>query len=137
MNRWLRLFACFVVLLLAACSSSPSRMNPRDIALTNYGVALRWSEFEQALGFVHPAVRAQAPLTELERERFKQIQVTGYDVKTRTLQPDGSILQTVEIRLISKHTQVERTVIDHQSWTWDPITEAYWLSSGMPDFNAP
>ena len=94
-------------------------------------------QFEKALDFVAPAVRAQAPLTALESERFKQIQVTGYDVKTRTLQPDGGILQTVEIRLISKHTQLERTVIDHQAWTWDPEAKVYWLSSGLPDFNAP
>ena len=137
MNRLLRVLVCSAILLLGACSSSPSRMNPRDIALTNYGVAIRWSEFEKALDFVAPAVRAQAPLTALESERFKQIQVTGYDVKTRTLQPDGGILQTVEIRLISKHTQLERTVIDHQAWTWDPEAKVYWLSSGLPDFNAP
>ena len=111
-------------------------MNPRDNALTNYGVAIRWSEFIEALEFVDPVLRQQQPLSDLERERFKQIQVTGYEVKSKRSAPDGTIEQTVEIRLISKNTQIERIVTDQQSWRWDAASKQFWLTSGLPDFTA-
>lgn len=121
--------------VLSACGSTPGKLNPRDDALTNYGVAIRWSEFEDAIGFIDPAVRSQQLVSDLERERLKQIQVTGYEVKSRQPQADGSIEQRVEIRLISKNTQIERIVTDRQLWRWDPEAKRYWLTTGLPDFN--
>ena len=134
MTRSLRalLFLLLSTLLLVACGSAPSAMRPRDQALEDYGVAIRWSEFVEALEFVDPALREKQPLSDLERERFKQLQVTGYDVKNKKVGAGGDIEQTVEIRLISKNTQVERSIIDHQRWHWDG--KRYWLSSGLPDF---
>ena len=136
MNRLARLLCLTLLVVLAACANLPNAMNPRDDALTNYGVAIRWSEFSDALEFVDPAVREQQALSDLERERFKQIQVTGYEVKRRSAGPDGTVEQTVEIRLISKNTQVERIVTDHQRWRWDAASKQFWLVSGLPDFTA-
>ncbi len=121
--------------VLSACGSTPGKLNPRDDALTNYGVAIRWSEFEDAIGFIDAAVRSQQLVSDLERERLKQIQVTGYEVKSRQPQADGSIEQRVEIRLISRNTQIERIVTDRQLWRWDPEAKRYWLTTGLPDFN--
>jgi hypothetical protein len=51
--------------------------------------------------------------------------------------PDGMQLeQVVEIRLVNVNTQVERTIVDHQRWTFDPANKVWWLVSGLPDFNA-
>jgi hypothetical protein len=136
MNRIAGLFALTLLLALAGCSSAPSAMNAQDEALTNYGVAIRWSEFTDAWNYVDPALRLQQPLTDLELARFKQLQVTGYDVKARDDLPDGTVVQTVEIRLINKNTQIERTITDHQRWRWDPASKAFWLTTGLPDFTA-
>ena len=134
MKRFFRLLVASVVVMLASCAMAPSAMNPQDDALDQYGIAIRWNEFADAWAFVDPALRQLQPLTELEMERFKQIQVTGYDLKGRAPTPDGGLGQTVEIRLINRNTQIERTIVDHQSWRWDAAAKRYWLTSGLPDF---
>ena len=134
MKRFPGFLIAALVLMRAACAMAPSTMNPQDEALDQYGVAVRWSEFADAWAFVDPPLRQLHPLTELEMERFKQIQVTGYDLKGRAPTPDGGLEQTVEIRLINRNTQIERTIVDHQSWRWDPEAKRYWLTSGLPDF---
>ena len=135
MKTFLRLLACLLLSGLVACAGVPSKMNPRDAALSEYGVAIRWSEFDQALAFLDPAVRLEHPLTDLERERLKLIQVTGYEVKARHSTDENNLEQTVEIRLVSRNTQLERTITDHQSWHWDAAAKRYWLTSGLPDFS--
>jgi hypothetical protein len=136
MKRLTRFFAMVLMLTLAACASTSGGKNVQDETLSAYGTAIRWSEFDAAWSHVDPALRLKQPLTELELARFKQIQVTGYEVKSRDIAPDGAILQTVEIRLINKNTQLERIVTDHQSWWWDEPNGVLWLTSGLPDFTA-
>jgi hypothetical protein len=137
MNRLLpALLLALVALLLAACAASTGGTKKLD-AMTEYAAAVRWNEFDDAWSFVDPAVRAERPLSDVERERFRQIQVTGYDERNRTMAPDGmSLEQVVEIRLLNRHTQVERTLTDHQRWTYDPVMKRWWLVSGLPDFDS-
>jgi len=101
-----------------------------------YGAAIRWNEFEMAWSHVDPVYRKQNPLTSLDKERFKQIQITGYDEKTMDTLEDGTIEQEVEIHLINRNTQTERIISDTQIWRWDPASKRWWLSSGLPDFTA-
>ena len=128
------LSACLLVLV--ACGGMPTSGAARDNMLTDYGAAIRWNEFEKAQDYVDPAVRQQQPMSELETERLKQIQVTGYEVKTRDVGVDGSIEQTVEIRVVNRNTQIERIVTDRQTWRRDVTGKRYWLLSGLPDFSA-
>ena len=99
-----------------------------------YASAIRWSEFEMAWGHLDPIYRDKNPLSDLEKERFKQIQVTGYDKKTQDFLPDGSMEQSVEIRLINRNTQAERIVMDVQIWRWDEKAKRWWLTTGLPSF---
>jgi hypothetical protein len=119
---------------LAGCPDA-SRKPTADNLLTDYGVAVRWNEFDKADDFIDPALREAQALTDLERERFKQVQVTGYEVKDRQVAADGGITQVVEIRVVNRNTQVERTLIDHQTWRYDPAARRLWLTSGLPDLN--
>jgi hypothetical protein len=137
MNRRLlpALLLAFVALLLAACGGSGGQR--KTDAMTEYGAAVRWNDFDQAWIYVDPKVRAEQPLSDLERSRFRQIRVTGYDVRASHMTPDGMQLeQVVEIRLVNVNTQVERTIVDHQRWTFDPANKVWGLVSGLPDFNA-
>ena len=108
----------------------------RQSALSEYGAAIRWGEFDRAQEFVDPIHRAEHPITDLDRERFKLIQVSGYEVKHASATADG-LQQTVEIRVINKLTQSERTLTDRQTWRWDEAGKRFWLMSGLPDFSQP
>lgn len=123
-----------LVSLLAGCPA-PTRAPTTDMLLADYGTAIRWNEFDKAVDYIDPALRQSLSLSDLERERFKQVQVTGYEVKDRDLAPDGSLTQVVEIRLVNRNTQLERTLTDRQSWRFDPASKRVWLTSGLPDLN--
>ena len=106
------------------------------VAQSKYFSAIRWNEFELAWTYVDPSYRTEHPLTDLDKERFKQIQVTGYEEKLQDVLADGRVEVTVEIRLINKNTQVERVIRDTQIWRWDASAKRWWLSTGLPDFSA-
>lgn len=136
MDIFKRCLLCACLLVLVACGGMPTSGAARDNMLTDYGAAIRWNEFDKAQEYIDPAVRQQQPMSGLETERLKQIQVTGYEVKTREVAADGSIEQTVEIRVVNRNTQIERIVTDRQTWRRDATGKRYWLVSGLPDFSA-
>lgn len=123
-----------LVCLLAGCPDA-TRAPTADNLLSDYGAAIRWNEFDKALDFIEPALRQASPPTELDRERFKQVQITGYEVKDRDIAADGSVTQRVEIRLVNRNTQIERSFTDHQAWRFDPASKRLWLTSGLPDLS--
>lgn len=124
------------LLLLAACGSMGAQRSPRDQAMYTYTSAVRWSDFPAALSFVDPAVRAANPPTALDMERYKQYQVSGYEVKSSSVPTEDTYEQVVEIRMVNRNTQVERTITDHQRWRFDPEAKRWWLTSGLPDLDA-
>lgn len=130
-----RLFTLLLLVLLSACAGTGGD-KVRQSALSEYGAAIRWGEFDRAQEFVDPIHRAEHPITDLDRERFKLIQVSGYKVKHASATADG-LQQTVEIRVINKLTQSERTLTDRQTWRWDEAGKRFWLMSGLPDFSQP
>ena len=98
-----------------------------------YAASIRWGDFENAWQAVDPAYRAEHPMTELEFERYKQIQISGYrDLSTRG-GPDGTVERAVELRVINKHTMAERTERYVERWRWDPEAKRWGLVGGMPD----
>lgn len=124
-----------ITALPAEAVSKRAQAKLLETAQFKYASAIRWSEFEMAWGHVEPSYRTDNPLTDLEKERFKQIQITGYDKKSTDFLPDGSMEQSVEIRLINRNTQTERVVIDIQVWRWDEKAKRWWLTTGLPSFN--
>lgn len=139
MNTFLaRTFAPALLLLLAACGAGATMGNRSpDRVFYDYNSAVRWSEFETAWSFVDPAVRAERPLTEAQREHYKQVQVAGYDVKSKDASTPGEIAQAVEIRWIDKATQTEHVMTDLQRWRWDAAAKRWWLLSGVPELTTP
>jgi hypothetical protein len=120
----------------AFAAGKRNQAKQRDIYLMKYASAIRWTEFEMAWGYLAPEYREENPLTELEKERFKQIQITGYEVKSMDVMPDGTVEQVVEIRLVNRNTQAERTFMDIQIWRYDLKAKRWWLTTGLPKTSA-
>ena len=130
-----RLAAALVCLtLLAACSGVGTKVDALDRTMYAYSAAVRWHEgnIESALAFVDPAYLAKHPLSALDRQRFAQVQITGYYVKGSQQISETEYAQRVEIRLVNIHTQAERAVIDDQVWRWDEAAKTWWLTTGLP-----
>jgi hypothetical protein len=130
--------ACLALLLCISNVAIGKRAQTKqlDAALSKYASSIRWNEFEMAWGFVDPKYRQENPINELDKKRFKLIEITGYDEKTRDFLEDGSVELDVEIRLINRNTQIERVIENRQIWRWDAKDKRWWLTTGLPDFSA-
>lgn len=118
---------------LAGCASN-QRRDHLSTTLDAYAATLRWGDFGRALDFVDPAYRAAHPMTPLQRARYQQVTVAGYDEGQGPVPVDaGEVRQVVKIGLINRHTQRERFVIDRQTWKWDAKADRWWLETGLPD----
>jgi hypothetical protein len=127
-----------LIFLLAGASGDAlagrhSMNKQRMVTLYDYSSLIHWSDFDKAEQYLDPQTLADHPITDLDRARYKQVQVSQYDVRTSTIEPDGSYDQVVEIHLFNVHDQVERVVTDHQHWRWDPTAKRWWLTTGLPD----
>ena len=130
--RMLWVLGLLAVLAPAAAQSRLQRGKLQQVQ-DAYAASIRWGDFENAWQAVDPAYRAEHPMTELEFERYKQIQISGYrDLSTRG-RPDGTVERAVELRVINKHTMAERTERYVERWRWDPEAKRWWLVVGMPD----
>lgn len=130
------IFAAFVMLIALPVESAGKRSQTKQFkaAQSTYVSSIRWNEFEMAWSFVDPDYRKANPLTDLQLERFKQIQVTGYEEKLQELLDDGSIQIKSEIRLINRNTQTERSITNIEVWRWNAKSKRWWLMTGLPDF---
>lgn len=123
------------LLALLAPAAAQSRLQRGKLQQVQdaYAASIRWGDFENAWQAVDPAYRAEHPMTELEFERYKQIQISGYrDLSTRG-GPDGTVERAVELRVINNYTMAERTERYVERWRWDPEAKRWWLVVGMPD----
>ena len=124
---------CVALLLaLSACATGGDRGNALDKAQYAWSAAIRWGDFEGAWTMVDPAYRAAHPMTDLEFERYKQLQVSGYhDLGAQV--GDGVASRQVEIGVINRNTLVERQAHYLEQWRYDPVAKAWWVESGLPD----
>ena len=128
------LLTLFTLLVLTACSGVGTKTDVLDRTLYAYSAAVRWNEgnIDNALTYVDPEYLEKHPITELERQRYRQVQITGYYVKGTQQVTETQYAQRVEIRLVNVHTQAERSIVDDQVWRWDETTEHWWLTTGLP-----
>jgi hypothetical protein len=129
-------FVCLLSLLLAACAIGGADRHKLDRTLYAYQSAIRWEGLDKAAEFLDPTERERLAPSALERQRFEQYQVSGYYAQGQEQADARQVLQIVEIRLINRHTQVERSVIDRQRWRWDSDAKRWWLVSGLPQITA-
>lgn len=132
MRKFTIALAAGLALLLAGCGGG--QKNALMAAQNAYSGAIRWGEFESAWARVDPEYREQHPMTELELERYAQIQISSYRDLDETVLEDGSPVRLIEIGVINKHTQAERTIRYREEWRWDPEKKTWWVRGGLPDF---
>jgi hypothetical protein len=110
MSRLARFALVLLAALLAACSTGAgSKPDALERTLYDYSGAIRWNNFEVAWDMVDPKVREAKPLSDFELERLKQVQITHYTLVASTPLPDGRIAREVELGVVNRHTQAERS----------------------------
>lgn len=142
-RRATRALARFVLLLgaafalaalLAGCATT--RRVDRNEALREaqytWSAAIRWGDFDGAWTMVDPKVREAHPLTPLEMERYQQVQVSAYHELGSNVGPDTAA-RPIEIGVVNRHTQVERTTRYVERWRYDAAADRWWITSGLPD----
>ncbi len=133
-------FQIALLILLVACTglaaaAGPSRSQRAKLVQTQdaYTAAIRWSDFDSAQEYLDPEYRLAHPMTDLERERYRQLQVSGYRVRGSGQLADGSIERRVELGVVNRNTQAERIVQGRERWRWDPQAKRWWQAEGLPD----
>lgn len=132
MRKVIIALAAGLALLLSACGAG--QKNALMAAQNAYASAIRWGEFESAWARVDPEYREKHPLSELELQRYAQLQISSYRDLDETVLEDGSPARLIEIGVINKHTQSERTLRYREEWRWDPEKKTWWVRQGLPDF---
>lgn len=125
-------FVLFAATLLLAGCATQGRERALDQAQYAWSAAIRWGDFEGAWTLVDPAFREADPLTDLERERFKQVQISAYRDLGATVQGDTA-RRNVHVGVINRHTLRERQLRHVEQWRWDPVAETWWITNGLPD----
>lgn len=131
--RTLLLLAC---LLAAACASAGSRgkANALEKAQYAYSAALRWGDIRGAWAQQDPAWRGAHPLSDFDVERYKQLQVTSYQVTDSGGGDVDEAVRTIEVGIANRNTMAARTVTYRETWHYDTASKTWWVTSGLPDF---
>ena len=138
MHRRAALIAVLSTGLAAACADMSmqhiqSKETILEDTLKNYAATIRWGDMLQAQAFVDPAYRQAHPISDLDMQRYRQVQVTAYNDQPAAPLNELEVAQTVEIGLVNINTQAARSVIDHQVWRYDEKQKHWWLMTGLPD----
>jgi len=133
----MRLFKVLLLLCLCAVAGgalASKKTNELDKNQYAWSGAIRWGEFEQAQNLIDPRVRKDQPVSALQLERYKQVQISSYrDVGSSLDKERGLAVRDIEIGVINRHTQAERTIRYREEWRWDDLAKTWWLTSGLPD----
>jgi hypothetical protein len=131
----LPLLLLLAFLALAGCASPRmDRGSALDAAQYAYSAAIRWGDFEGAWNMLDPAYRATHPLSDLDLERYKQLQVSGYHELGAQVDGDTAVRE-IQIGVINRNTQRERDARYTERWRYDPVGKAWWVVGGLPDLS--
>ncbi len=129
----LLLMLAFAILPLSVEAKRASKTDKAlEVSLKTYGLAVRWNDFEAASESLDPLLVNVERFSELDEAYYKNFQISGYSLKTSVYTDPAHYTQRIELRIIDKDTQVERTKIDKQTWRYDALSKRWWLTSGLP-----
>ena len=122
MNRTASSILAMLLALLALASCSTSRIDrgsALDSAQYAWSAAIRWGDFEGALNLLDPAYRKAHPISDIELERYKQLQVSGYQELGARVNGETAVRE-IQIGVVNRNTLVERSVRYTELWRYDP-----------------
>lgn len=126
------------LIMIAALSATGCASNGKadqkllEATLRQYASVMRWGDPSQAIAFVDPEVLRANPVSAIELERWKQVQIAGYRERPAEMSGELEARQVAQIDLVNRHTQQVRNVLDMQVWRYDPVAKKWWLMSGLP-----
>jgi len=127
------LLLLLALLALDGCAAAKiDRNSALETAQYAYSAAIRWGDFEGAWNLIDPAYRKAHPMTELEFERYKQVQISAYHDIGAQVGPTTA-MREVQIGVINRNTLVEREARYTERWRYDEKAKVWWLESGLPD----
>lgn len=133
MRRLFRYLPLVLLLVVSVAIAGPAqRALPR--AQDAWSAAIRWGDFDGAVNLIDPALRAEKTPTSIEMARYGQVQISTYHDRGASADyKAGLAVRDIEIGVINRNTQAERTVRYRETWRWDPQTKTWWVTSGLPD----
>jgi hypothetical protein len=135
-NKALFLTLALAVMPAAVAAKTTSSMERKlQDSLKIYELAVRWNDFDAASASLDPLTLHGEPFSEQDEAYYKVFQITGYTTKSSSMTEDLVYTQRVELRIVDRDTQVERTKTDRQSWRYDAAAKRWWLTSGLPNLD--
>ena len=132
-TAWLGTLLLMLALTGCAAAGRSKQMTALEMAQYQYSAAIRWGDFEGAWTVVDPEVRKAHPMTDLEFERYKQVQISGYRDLASVVSPDGTAAREIQIGVINRHNLTERSTRYTERWRYDAAAKTWWITSGLPD----
>jgi hypothetical protein len=133
--RSLALALALVLVCAPAAAKNRKAAKALVLVLYEYSGAIRWGDFDRASDYLDPKLRIEHPISDIDRARYKQIEVTHYEV-TGESKTDTTDDRQVAISFVNRHTQTERSISYHEHWEWDEAHKSWWLTTGLPDITA-
>lgn len=121
-----------MILLACGCSRVADIKQKEAFSETSraYRQAILWSDFEYAATFLKDSHQ----IPEID-PMYQKIKVTAYNERRHAFNHDsGKIEQTVQIQYYWIDQMIEKSIIDHPSWEWNPEAGFWFLSSDLPVF---
>lgn len=131
--------AIALVLLLAGCESmSPikafkdkDKQDTLTKTLHSYELTVRWGELTQIYTFLEPDMARGT----IKQDNLNNIRVTGYEViKGPASTGENDAIQTAKIDYIFSDRQVQKTIIDTQTWVYKPDQKEWRRTNPIPKF---
>ncbi|HXH01080.1 MAG TPA: hypothetical protein VNI56_02665 [Xanthomonadaceae bacterium] len=132
-TAWLGAMLLMLALTGCAAAGRSKQMTALEMAQYQYSAAIRWGDFEGAWTVVDPEYRKAHPMTDLEFERYKQVQISGYRDLAAQVSPDGTAAREIQIGVINRHNLTERSTRYTERWRYDAVAKTWWITSGLPD----
>jgi len=133
MKRGMMMVGLLVAVLAGGCASvsEKARFEVFEATARAYARALRWSEYENAYGFVKASDKEKAP----DFERLKNIRVTNVQDVGVKLRPDGkTVEQIIRVQYVRLNRMAERTITVVQIWEYDFNAKRWFMLKGFPTF---
>lgn len=126
-------FLILLVLTLCACAalSDKQRKESFDSAISHYTKAIRWGDFAAANQFHRP----EDPAAITPPAASRPVRVTACEPVQVTPSATGNE-SAVSVRITYYHDDgmMLKTLIDQQTWKYDPAEKTWYISSPPPVF---